>query len=118
MGDQLSGKRVAILATDGVERVELEQPRTAVADPGSDVELVSIHDGEIQARNHDLDDAGTFEVDRVITASTRARPSARSATAPERGSRRGGRGPANHELAQRAHRTCAMPARKCSTKRS
>jgi protease I len=54
------------VATDGVERVELEQPRTAVADPGSDVELVSIHDGEIQARNHDLDDAGTFEVDRVI----------------------------------------------------
>jgi protease I len=67
MGDQLSGKRVAILATDGVERVELEQPRAAVADAGADVELVSIHDGEIQARNHDLDDAGTFTVDRVIT---------------------------------------------------
>jgi protease I len=67
MGDQLSGKRVAILATDGVERVELEQPRAAVVDAGADVELVSIHDGEIQARDHDLDDAGTFEVDRVIT---------------------------------------------------
>jgi protease I len=67
MGDQLSGKKVAILATDGVERVELEQPRAAVADAGADVELVSIHDGEIQARDHDLDDAGTFEVDRVIT---------------------------------------------------
>jgi len=67
MGDQLSGKRVAILATDGVERVELEQPRAAVADAGAEVELVSIHDGEIQARDHDLDDAGTFEVDRVIT---------------------------------------------------
>src|SRR3954454_4500211 len=67
MGDQLSGKRVAILATDGVERVELEQPRAAVADAGAEVELVSIHDGEIQARNHDLDDAGTFTVDRVIT---------------------------------------------------
>jgi len=67
MGDQLSGKRVAILATDGVERVELEQPPAAVADAGAEVELVSIHDGEIQARDHDLDDAGTFEVDRVIT---------------------------------------------------
>jgi len=67
MGDQLSGKKVAILATDGVERVELEQPRAAVADAGADVELVSIHDGEIQARDHDLEDAGTFEVDRVIT---------------------------------------------------
>jgi protease I len=55
------------VATDGVERVELEQPRAAVADAGADVELVSIHNGEIQARDHDLDDAGTFTVDRVIT---------------------------------------------------
>ena len=58
-----SGKRVAILATEGVEPVQLEQPRAAVADAGADVELVSIHDGEIQARDHDLDDAGTFTVD-------------------------------------------------------
>ena len=68
MGDQLSGKRVAILATDGVERVELEQPRAAVADAGADVELVSIHDGEIQARDHDLEDAGTFAVDQLVGA--------------------------------------------------
>jgi protease I len=54
-------------SADGVERVQLEQPRAAVADAGADVELVSIHDGEIQARDHDLDDAGTFTVDRVIT---------------------------------------------------
>jgi protease I len=67
MANQLSGKKVAILAADGVERVELEQPRAAVTDAGANVELVSIHDGEIQARNHDLEDAGTFEVDRVIT---------------------------------------------------
>ena len=67
MSNQLAGKKVAILATDGVERVELEQPRAAVADAGADVELVSIHDGEIQARDHDLEDAGTFKVDRVIT---------------------------------------------------
>jgi putative intracellular protease/amidase len=53
MADQLSGKKVAILAADGVERVELEQPRAAVADAGAEVELVSIHDGEIQARDHD-----------------------------------------------------------------
>src|SRR3954464_9092578 len=67
MGDQLSGKRVAILATDGVDPAELEQPRAGGADAGAEVELVSIHDGEIQARDHDLDDAGTFHVDRVIT---------------------------------------------------
>jgi protease I len=66
MADELSGKKVAILATDGVERVELEQPRAAVTDAGAWVELLSIHDGEIAARNHDLEDAGTFAVDGLV----------------------------------------------------
>jgi protease I len=66
MSDQLSGKKVAILATDGVERVELEQPRDAVTDAGAAVELLSIHEGEIAARNHDLEDAGTFTVDGLV----------------------------------------------------
>ena len=67
MADQLSGRKVAILAADGVERVELEQPRSAVTDAGAEVELLSIHDGEIAARNHDLEDAGTFAVDRLVS---------------------------------------------------
>jgi protease I len=50
MARDLSGKRVAILATDGVERVELEQPRGALYGAGADTELLSIHPGEIQAR--------------------------------------------------------------------
>src|SRR3954469_4727156 len=66
MSDVLSERRVAILATDGVERVELEQPRQAVEDAGAQVELLSIHDGEIAARNNDLEDAGTFTVDRLV----------------------------------------------------
>ena len=66
MSDKLRGRKVAILATDGVERVELEQPRQAVSDAGADVELLSIHDGEIAARNHDLEDAGTFRVDGLV----------------------------------------------------
>ena len=66
MGDALRGRRVAILATDGVERVELEQPREAVEGAGAQVELLSIHDGEIAARNNDLEDAGTFTVDRLV----------------------------------------------------
>ena len=43
MARDLSGKRVAILATDGVERVELEQPRGALYGAGADTELLSIH---------------------------------------------------------------------------
>jgi protease I len=66
MADALTGRRVAILAADGVERVELEQPRDAVQDAGAQTELLSIHDGEIAARNNDLEDAGTFGVDRLV----------------------------------------------------
>src|SRR3954447_289228 len=66
MSDVLHDRRVAILAADGVERVELEQPRQAVEDAGAKVELLSIHDGEIAARNNDLEDAGTFAVDRLV----------------------------------------------------
>src|SRR3954453_14697755 len=66
MSDVLRDRRVAILAADGVERVELEEPRQAVEDAGAQGELLSIHDGEIAARNNDLEDAGTFTVDRLV----------------------------------------------------
>jgi protease I len=67
MTRELNDHRVAILAADGVERVELEQPRQAVTDAGAITELLSIHDGEIAARNHDLEEAGSFTVDRVVS---------------------------------------------------
>jgi protease I len=63
---QLNGRRVAILATDGVERVELEDPRTALDQEGAATDLLSIHDGEIQARKKDLESAGTFTVDGLV----------------------------------------------------
>ena len=66
MAKILQGKRIAILATDGVERVELESPRDALQDAGGQTELVSLKAGEIQARNNDLESAGTFTVDRVV----------------------------------------------------
>ena len=70
MADELSGKKVAILATDGVERVELEQPRQALEDAGARTDVVSIKSGEILARNYDLEDAGTFAVDRLVGAAS------------------------------------------------
>ena len=63
MAAVLQGKRVAILAADGVERVELEQPRAALHRVGARTELLSVHGGDIQARDHDMDAAGTFTVD-------------------------------------------------------
>ncbi|OCB35529.1 peptidase C56 [Mycobacterium malmoense] len=67
MANELEGKKVAILAADGVEKVELEQPRAALTDAGARVELLSLKAGEIQARNHDLEPAGTFKVDRAVS---------------------------------------------------
>jgi protease I len=59
----IQGKRIAFLATDGVEEVEYTQPREAVETAGGTAELVSIKDGSIQAFNH-LDKAGTYPVDK------------------------------------------------------
>ena len=49
-----------------MERVELETPREAVQHAGGETELLSLKAGEIQARNNDLESAGTFTVDRVV----------------------------------------------------
>ena len=67
MTRELQGKRIAILATDGVERIELEQPRGALYGAGATSELLSIHPGEIQARQFDMVSAGTFPVDLEVS---------------------------------------------------
>jgi protease I len=66
MADELQGKRVAILAADGVEQVELERPREAVEHAGAETELLSLESGEIQAMNGDIEPADTFAVDREV----------------------------------------------------
>jgi protease I len=65
MPGRLDGMRVAILATDGVEQVELTGPREAVTAEGARVDLVSVSDGRIQAMNGDIEPAETFTVDRL-----------------------------------------------------
>jgi protease I len=66
MANELEGRKVAIIATDGVEQVELEEPRQAVEDAGAETELISLEEGEIQAMNGDIDKGDTFQVNRVI----------------------------------------------------
>ena len=61
----IDGKRVAFLATDGVEQVELDQPWKAVTEAGGRPELVSLETGDIQAFNH-LDKGDTKHVDTAI----------------------------------------------------
>ena len=65
MAKELAGKRIAFLATDGVEQVELTKPWDAIRAAGADVELLSIHDGKIQGMNH-IDKGDTFEVDELV----------------------------------------------------
>jgi protease I len=67
MADELRDRTIAILATDGVERVEVEQPRDALHGAGAHTVLLSIKDGEIKAMNNDLEPAGTFAVDRQVS---------------------------------------------------
>jgi protease I len=66
MADKLQGKRIAFLvATEGVEQVELTEPWKAVKGEGATPELISLEKGEIQAFNH-LDKGDTFPVDHTV----------------------------------------------------
>jgi protease I len=66
MAENLNGKKIAIIATDGVEQVELEKPREAVEQAGAATELLSLESGEIQAMNGDVEPADKFKVDKPI----------------------------------------------------
>jgi protease I len=66
MSDELNGKKIAIIATDGVEQPELEQPRDAITGAGGTTELLSLEAGEIQAVNHDINPSVTFPVDKTV----------------------------------------------------
>jgi protease I len=62
---KLDGKRVAFLATDGVEQVELTEPLEAVRDEGAEVDVISLKKGEFQGFEH-LDKGQTFTADKAV----------------------------------------------------
>ena len=62
---RLSGKTVAVLATDGVEQVELFEPVKALKEAGATVEVVSPKEGEIQGFEH-LTPSQKIPVDRAL----------------------------------------------------
>lgn len=67
MATSLQGKRVAFLATDGMEEVEYTRPREVVEATGAQVDLVSTKDGSIQSFNQ-LDKSRTYDVDVTVSA--------------------------------------------------
>src|SRR5437764_306527 len=62
---ELDGLRVAVLATDMFEQVELTEPWKALEKAGAKLEIVSLEEGEIQGFNH-YDKADKFKVDRTV----------------------------------------------------
>ncbi len=66
MADRLNSKKIAIIATDGVEQAELVKPREAVEKAGGKTDLLSLEAGQIQAMNSDINPADKFEVDKAI----------------------------------------------------
>jgi protease I len=65
MANELQGRRIAFLATDGVEQVELTEPWKAVKTAGAQPQLISIKSGKIQGVNG-MEKGDTFPVDRPI----------------------------------------------------
>src|SRR5689334_16274617 len=63
----LTGRKIVMIATDGVEQVELVQPRDALRAAGAEVHVVSLDGEPIQAFNHH-DKGDTIDVDESLDA--------------------------------------------------
>ncbi|MCU1347427.1 MAG: pfpI [Acidobacteria bacterium] len=67
MSQDLKGRRVAILVTDGFEQIELTSPRQALEEAGATCTIISpVADGEVQGFKHH-DKADKLKVDLVLS---------------------------------------------------
>lgn len=64
-GNPLRGKRVAVVATDGVEQIELTEPVRALEEAGAEVDLISLQPGKVRGWNH-MEWGEDFTVDLTI----------------------------------------------------
>ncbi len=65
MNQKLQGKKIAILATDGFEQVELTEPKKALEQAGATVHVISIKPGQIRGwKSTDWGD--NTKVDKVL----------------------------------------------------
>ena len=64
MAGELQGKKIAFIATEGVEQVELTEPWKAVEQAGATPELISIEDSKFHAWNH-FEQGDTFTPDKT-----------------------------------------------------
>jgi protease I len=66
VANELQGKRVAFLFTEGVEQVELTEPLEAVRNAGADADLISLEAGEVQMWQH-FDKGDKITADRAVS---------------------------------------------------
>ena len=67
MANELKGKKIAILVTDGFEQVELTEPKKALEAAGAETHLIAPKDGEVKAWNH-TDWGDKFKVDKKLSS--------------------------------------------------
>ncbi|MHC2990691.1 glutamine amidotransferase [Pontibacter sp. HJ8] len=67
MANELKGKKIAILVTDGFEQVELTEPQKALEAAGAETHLIAPKEGEVKGWNH-TDWGEKFKVDRKLSS--------------------------------------------------
>ena len=72
MADELKGKRVAFLFTEGAEQVEVTEPLEAVRNAGADTDIVSLEKGEVEMWKH-FDKGDKIEADKAVAGRRRRR---------------------------------------------
>ena len=72
MAASLQGRRIAVLAADGVEQVELTEPVKALRSAGATVSVVSLESGSIQAMNEDVNPGEKIPVDEPLASADAA----------------------------------------------
>ncbi|HUA72807.1 MAG TPA: type 1 glutamine amidotransferase domain-containing protein [Solirubrobacteraceae bacterium] len=65
MANELKGKRVAFLFTDGAEQVEVTEPLDAVRKAGADVDIISLKKGEVEMWKH-FDKGDRIKADKAV----------------------------------------------------
>src|ERR1700733_3224536 len=65
MADELTGKRVAFLFTEGAEQAEVVEPLEAVKQAGADVDIVSLEKGDVQKWKH-FDKGETIKAEKTV----------------------------------------------------
>jgi protease I len=66
MADELKGKRIAFLFTEGAEQAEVKKPLEAVREAGADVDIVSLEKGEVEMWEH-FDKGEKIKADKAVS---------------------------------------------------